>query len=179
MQVGQDHLGGDQPRFLIEELALDVVALERRPMGERPLGGDIVHDDAAAGPQRSTSVAKSAGSRTPLSANSRSNGPWPAMKASASPRNTATRGSPASSSRAARASASSISAVTRVQSAGMALAIQAAPRPAPVPSSPIRPPTHPAASTARNRPTPGRQAEARSGPASSLVSGKPSCSATA
>jgi len=63
---------------------------------------------------------------------------------------TSTRRSPASSCRAAPASAGSISAVISVQSAGIALAIHAAPMPTAVPISPIRPPAHPAASMARN-----------------------------
>src|ERR1700761_8964835 len=109
----------------------------------------------------------------------RSNGPRPARAATASPVITSTLGSPAKSSLAPAARSGSSSAVSSWQPAGIALVSQAVPMPVAVPSSAID--WHPAASTARNRPVPGRQAEARQGPASSRVSGKPaeraSCSA--
>jgi hypothetical protein len=85
---------------------------------------------------------------------------------------TSTRRSAASSFLAASARSGSISAVISVQSAGISLAIHAAPIPTPVPISPIRPPAHPAASMPRNRP-PGSDADGPARAASSRVNGNP------
>jgi hypothetical protein len=130
---------------------------------------------------RSTSEEYAMCSGRAPSANSRSNGACEPISSLASPASTLIRPSLASSRPACAALASSISNVTRVQSAGIELAIQALPTPTPVPISPIRPAWQPAASTARMRPTPGRQHDgmALSGPASSRVRANPTWRASA